>query len=225
MKKEPGYLNPIVTKKKMRYDYIYSLNGDNGVHQVCMSFFTKLFQVNRNRIRNAIAYAVSNPGGYDHRGKFPKKMVSTADNEFIQDFIRQFQTYESRFKSQEENEMFLHPQLNLFKLYKQYKTICAFQNRRILSRKYFVAAFKSGFSIDFPKKRLNKKCLKCCAIDRKMLRPLSTLWGSYVEVLTFELCMPFDLPSIFENNVIMQSRQLWQFNMFIHDCKARRCAE
>lgn len=31
------------------------------------------------------------------------------------------------------------------------------------------------------------------------------------------MCMPFDLPSLFENNEIMQSRQLWQFNMLIHD--------
>lgn len=248
VKKEHEYLNPLVQRKKKKYEYIYSLEGENGdVHQVCLSFFAKLFQLNSNTIRNAVRSAEYNPEGVNLRGKFPKRKVPKSDFEFVRHFIGEFQTYEASYRSR---KLYLHPKLgSLLQLYKQYKNVCAFKKRKKVSRAYFNKIFKRDFSLGFPPKGKLKNCSECRTIKRSMLRPISrklrSKWQlrktkhinlvqninkkfitditearfvqSHVEILTFEVCPSFDLPSLLQNDLIMRARQLWQFVMLIHD--------
>lgn len=44
-----------------------------------------------------------------------------------------------------------------------------------------------------------------------------------IEVLTFEMCKPFDMPSILEYEHVNKKRQLWQYNMLIYDEIRNRC--
>lgn len=63
--------------KKKDFICSYFLRDDeDGMHQVCLSFSSKLFQVNRTRIFRVVASISRNPSGADHRGKFPSRKAN-----------------------------------------------------------------------------------------------------------------------------------------------------
>lgn len=249
VKIENVYLSPLRSRKKKQHQHIYFLQEGDGVEQVCMSFFSKLFQLNRNTIYNAIRSEDTNPEGYDRRGKFPKRKIPVKDIELIKEFVGEFQSYESRFSSRRQTKRLLHPKLNFIRLYKQYKDMCAFRKRKPVSKQFFKKIFMNDFDLVVGKRNEHKKCIRCLEFNRNLKKPISKQERSNlklkkirhmklvrkvnrtfttdiekaremenpVEILTFEMCKPFDLPSISENNEIMKKRQLWQFVMLIHD--------
>lgn len=255
VKIEKENLNPITPKKMKKYQYISGLTLGEFC-EVCLTFFSKLLQMKRKTIYKAICSEAINPLGTDLRGKHPKKIIRARDIQVIEEFVRQFQTYESQYHPHKDSKKFLHPNLNMNGLYEQYKDLCAFRKGKAVSKSFFVQVFKRYFDLAFVKERKLKKCLQCYAIDRKLkrsvIRPQSKSklrnkrlkhlqlvrkvnkefaediekvqqLDSSVQILTFEIFDPFELPSISENTTIMKKRQFWQHTMLIYDELKQRC--
>lgn len=170
VKKEKENLNPIMPKKAKKYQYICSLSNEmDEFCRVCLPFFLKLLRLKRKTIYKAISSAETNPLGIDYRGKFPKRMIRNCDLKIVEEFIEQFQTYESQYHSYKISKKFLHPSLNMTGLFSQYKDLCAFRKQKPISKSAFVQNFKVGYhNLAFLKERKLKNCRACDKFERKL---------------------------------------------------------
>lgn len=164
VKEKRHALCPIVPIKKRDFSYEYSFKDCQGVTQkVCRQFFLDCVQITPSRVHTAMNTSVSNPNAVDRRGRLPSKNKTSenATNEVI-NFIKLFPKYESHYGRSSSQKQYLHHNLNIKKLYDEYKKACELKNPKInpVSSYIFREIFNTKFNLSF-KRRHTDTCKTC----------------------------------------------------------------
>lgn len=169
-------IDPIISKSKKKSFSGFILPNLNGQQtKVCMTFLTKLLQVNRKKIHRAVSSIVKNPNAVDKRGKTANsRKISAMDTSFVKRFIGKFASYESIYDSLSRSMRYLHPNLNLRKMYKMYEEECGFTGRKQMSSSMFRQIFNTSFDLAFV--RLTKRnCHVCRDLEKKKVPLVSNI--------------------------------------------------
>lgn len=156
-------LNPVTAKKRNTFDYFLS---DDSSHQekVCFSFFSKCLQVSDKVIYGAIKTSISNQSAAELRGRFPTKKTSESDEHFVQRFIKKLKAHRSHYGLSQSKRKYLHPNLNITRLYREYSIVCKFKKRKILSLGKFREVFNTKFNLAFHTKTIDT-CRTCDKLE------------------------------------------------------------
>lgn len=163
--------NPILSVKKRNHSSKFFLvDNDGNKRQVCSTFLSQMLKISKKKLTRATMYEAADAVA-DRRGKFPSKKIKYADTEFAKECIQEYATYESRYKMSATSSKYLHPDLNLRKIYSIYRDRCQFTGNAVLSESSFRnSIFKPFFDLKF-RKRGKGECAKCKRLE-KHLRPL-----------------------------------------------------
>lgn len=104
--------------------------------------------------------AISNEIARDNRGRISARKTSRSDLEFVTNFIQKFPCYHSHYGLSTSDKKYLHPNLNIKRLYKEYSIICEFKKRKTLSEWKFRHIFNTKFNLGFHPKRVDT-CRNC----------------------------------------------------------------
>lgn len=233
--------NPIIPLKTKSYIFEYSLTDGNGIrHKVCRSFFVKLLRrISEYRIRNALRTECENPNAVDRRGKGPSKnKTNFLDLQFLKEFINKFPRYESHYCRSRTNTKYLAPYLTLAKMYREYKTLCEFQQRPALSEFIIRRTFNYDFNLAF-KRRKTDTCKRCdelkvrqrthdvskqiekhdesvVKVKTKFSNDIALGRSSDEKIQCFTFYLQKALASL-ETNINYYKRQLWTYNLCVYD--------
>lgn len=234
-------LDPIIAGKRRENSYAYHFIDENGsLARVCLSFFTNVLQVNRTKVFRAVDTIKRNPNAVEKRGK-AKRPKSTADINYMKDFIRKFVSYESSCEASKSNVKYLHPRLSLRKMFLLYSEDCAFKQRKILSDTIFRKAVHDSNLKLFRKSQ--QKCEQCedtenrddldntpvlasnehidivkCVKNDLISSVETARLSNDTEIFTFKLQHAIDLPHISGDDAFFK-RQLWCNVFTVYDQK------
>lgn len=114
-----------------RTKYKYYLTDKNGKHEeVCHTFFLRCFQISQSKLNNALKSIVTNESATDRRGKFPTRKTKANQLKFVKRFIRKFPRYQSHYGASKTKRKYLNPELNIVRLYREYKLVCQFEKKK-----------------------------------------------------------------------------------------------
>lgn len=232
-------LDPIIDTKEKENSYAYHFIDENGsLTKVCLSFFTKVLQVDRIKVFRAVDSMKKNPNAVEKRGSSTARRTNALDLKYSKDFISKFVSYEPSRNPKKTNAKYLHPRLNLRKIYLLYSKDCAFKNRKVISDSVFRRIFNQ-INRKFIQ-RSQPKCEMCeenkddlendnnldlnkhIEIVRGIKNELITLVENAqtptekTEILTFKLQRAIDLPHI-SDDVVFFKQQLWCSILTIYD--------
>lgn len=171
-KKMENDLQPITCLKNRNYKHIYKLKDSNGVvHVVCQRFFLKCLQINGGRVIRALDSEAINPSAIDRRGKkIPANKTSESDLRYLNEFISNFPAYESHYGRGSSDKKYLDPNLNIVRLYREYKMKCDFSGRTVLKEAVFRREFNIKHNLEF-KHRKSDACAMCEEYKIKLSEP------------------------------------------------------
>lgn len=120
-----------------------------------------------SRVHIAVTSASTNPCAVDRRGKAPSSnKTSDSDRNFLKAFIEKFPRYESHYDRAKSDKQYLDPSLNLIKIYREYKSVCEDQNRKVLSEFMFRDIFNKEYNLSFKYQKYDT-CKICNSIEEK----------------------------------------------------------
>lgn len=159
---------PIFDAKNRNLTGEYSFVDENGVkQQVCRHFFMNCLQVTPSRIYSALKTLKNNPGANELRGAHPSyRKTNPEDVEAVKGFIRAIPCYESHYGRSSSKKKYLSPELNVIKLYREYRNLIEFKNQtnirkdKVLSEYMFRHIFNTQFNLAF-KRRKTDTCKVC----------------------------------------------------------------
>lgn len=156
-------LNPVTTKKRHKCDYF--LANDSG-HQenVCFQFFKKCIQISDTVVYNAIKSVIPNEPAVELRGRFSSRKTRESDENFAQKFIKKLPAYRSHYGASKSDKKYLHPNLNITRLYREYSIVCSFKKRKVLSLWKFREIFNTKFNLGFHPKKVDT-CRTCDKLE------------------------------------------------------------
>lgn len=162
-------LFPILATKIRNLKLDYSFIDSNGISQlVCRDFFLKCLQVTSSRVHYALKNANKNPSAKDNRGHFPSmNKTKEADENIVKEFIGSIPCYESHYCREKTNKKYLQPDLNIIKLYREYKTLMEFRHLPSVSENIFRKIFNTEFNLSF-KRRHTDTCKSCDEFKSKL---------------------------------------------------------
>lgn len=151
--------NPVTIKK--RTTYIYFLTNDCGIREeVCFDFFSKCIQVSKKSLYHAMKTTISNEGAHDNRGRVSTRKTRERDLHFVRKFIKKFPCYSSHYGPSASEKKYLHPNLNIKRIYKEYSILCDFKKQKVLSEWKFRHVFNTEFNLGFHPKK-SDSCRTC----------------------------------------------------------------
>lgn len=151
--------NPVTTKTRVMYDY-FLLNSYGNQEKVCFGFFLKCMQISKESIYRCMKTSISNETAKDNRGRGSTKKTSENDLKFVENFIRKLPSYRSHYGPSKSDKKFLHPNLNIKRLYREYCIISKFKKRKPVSEWKFRETFNTKFNLGFHPKRVDT-CRTC----------------------------------------------------------------
>lgn len=155
--------NPITTKK--RVTYIYSLTNDCGSQtEVCFEFFTKCIQISKDSLYQAMKTILSNEVAHDNRGRVSHRKTRTRDLDFLKKFIEKFPCHYSHYGPSSSEKKFLHQNMNIKRMYKEYSIVCEFKKKKVLSEWKFRHVFNTQFNLGFHPKK-SDSCRTCDKVE------------------------------------------------------------
>lgn len=161
-------LNPRVNLKNREFFSCYHFTDASGeVQRVCLSFVTKVLQINRVKVHRAVSSIKNNPFAVDRRGKLLKPKTTIEDAAFAKQFIESFPQYESKIDSNSLDVKYLHPSLTLNTIYRLYGNTCEFKQKKKLSQTVFMGIFRKNFPHLHAFKSVKSKCSKCESINKQ----------------------------------------------------------
>lgn len=147
-----------VTKKA---SYKYFLINTNGEHEeVCYKFFLNCLQISSSSTYRAIRSMTTNESAVERRGGFPTKKTKESDLSFVKKFIKRFPSFSSHYGASRSNKRYLNPNMNIKRMYREYRIVCEFKKKQILSEWKFRHVFNTCFNLAFHPKRVDT-CRKC----------------------------------------------------------------
>lgn len=229
--------NPVINLKKRANLYNYHLISENGsLVEVCLSFFTNVIQINRKKVFRAVSSQDKNSKAIELRGSGRKNRVRHSDRLFLKGFFEKCVTYESCLDSSVSDSKYLHPRLNMRKLYQLYNEECVFKKRVSLSETIFRRIFKQEYNLKFVKwlkpncqlcnkgelVRSSEKKLEHMAVTKNVKEQLfdsvkiALDITEKTEVFTFEIQKPLELPFL-DLIHVFEKRQLWYHCFCVYD--------
>lgn len=152
--------------QKRKYEY-YLTNNCGKQKEVCSRFFLKCLQISTDSLYRAIRSVISNESAVELRGRFPNKKTSQSDFNFVKQFIGKFPCYHSHYGPSKSEKQFLHPNLNIKRLYREYSIVCEFEQRKILSEWKFRDIFNTKFNLGFHPKKVDT-CRTCDKLEAQL---------------------------------------------------------
>lgn len=161
--------NPIIQLKKRQYNYEYSFLNDAGLKiAVCKRFLLTCIQVSSSRVNNAMNSIIHNPSAREQRGKKQSWNKTDAnDKQIVIDFIDKFPRYRSHYGRSSSDKYYLSPNLNIMKMYREYKLVCEFRQTPVLSEHIFREVFNKEFNLSFKRPRIDT-CKLCDEFNAKL---------------------------------------------------------
>lgn len=242
-------LNPVTPAKNVQFHLKFHLINDKGTEiEVCRWFFYKLLQVNKYRCIYAIKTAKENPSSIDSRGhRSSVNKIKESDMNYLRDFISKFPKYESHYGRSASKRMYLSPNLNIIKMFKEYRNVCEFHNRPTVSETTFRKVFNFEFNLAF-KTRKKDTCKQCDKFEIEIKSSTSyektqqlekeknhhfdhvnAVKNKFKDDVKFAenaenktICLTFDLQKTLETpvlttNVAYYKRSLWTYNLCIYN--------
>lgn len=238
----------IGTQRKKNFTYKYHFNDVNGITQcVCRDFFLNCLQITTTRLSHAIKSSATNPNAIDNRGKkSATNKTKDEDRIAIIKFIESIPTYESHYNRKLSHKKYLKHDLNIIKLYREYKTSMEFNKQNVISERVFRDIFHKEFNLNFKHYDVCRTCetfktnlqnrtvsndlkkqfqsqkdnhLKLIEMTNENFRKdveIATNSTNTISVLTFDLQKILETPSI-PASVALHKRQLWTYNLCVYD--------
>lgn len=178
-------LDPVKINSKRKYTY-FVINSKNEHQRVCLQFIIKCLQITQSSMNRALRSSVENSDASDLRGKFPNNIIKSEDKHFILEFIGKFPRYSSHYSTTVSKKMYLNPNLNIIKLYREYVAVCNFENRTVLKESFFRHIFNTKFNLAF-KPRKSDTCRTCDKLEAR-LKSLQTDYDAIQETSTIRTC-------------------------------------
>lgn len=155
-------LYPIMPLKAREFNHVYTLIDENGVNKVvCRDFFLQCLQINSSRVFSAIKSSTINPSAKETRGQgVPVNKTKEAAKNGVRTFINSIPKYESHYGRSSSQRKYLYHNLNLTKLYDEYKESRQFRNEHFVSHYIFSEIFNTEYNLSF-KRRHTDTCRFC----------------------------------------------------------------
>ncbi|CAG4959985.1 unnamed protein product [Parnassius apollo] len=241
--KKTSKLSP---KKKRNVSFRYFVHGfDHTKHPICKGCFLKTFDESHKYLQTVCEKLRDNGGHLPQRKRRVGKSIPDFKLEEIKEHIACFPCTESHYGRNKTTKKFLNSELNLQVLYNLYKLKTDAPVSKTIFKKVFETmnlSFKKP-SVDTCSKcdRINMK-LKYASVDqaanlietfkehqeafkaayeeKKADKQLAQS-SEVVAVITFDLQQCLPTPYL-QTNVAFYKRQLWTFNLTIHDLKTNK---
>lgn len=158
-------------KNKRKESNAYYLKEKNKKARVCVKMFTNTLSISRKKVQTAMKKrTTSNTLKYnDLRGKHePKNKTSSSDMQFIINHINSYPAFESHYSRSKSQKKYLHPDLNISKMYKQYTDLCTEENRQPKCYQTYYKVFKKQKL--FFKHPYNDTCDTCDRLKMQITR-------------------------------------------------------
>lgn len=108
--------------------------------------------------------AISNETAIEKRGRNSARKTHRNDLKFLKNFINKFPSYYSHYGPSKSEKKFLHPNLNIKRLYREYCIVCEFKKRKTLSEWKFRDIFNTEFNLGFHPKK-SDSCRTCDKLE------------------------------------------------------------
>lgn len=226
--------------------YHIKINGEMKV--ICKQCFLDTFNETNRFVSYALEKSLSSVGSIpveDKRGKHsPRNKTTDADVEKVRSHILSIPAYESHYTRRHTSRKYIPSHYTLAKMYDEYKVFCA--GSKVVSRTVYEKIFHDmNLSIKKPKTDTCHTCDKMQmqivissddakhameemlanhqlladeAYSSKATDKESALLDDSSTVLTFDMQQCLPTPFV-ESSVAFYKRQLWTFNLTVHDCK------
>lgn len=221
------------------------MNIDGVKQKLCKSCFMKVFGEKNRFLETVIQkkrFSLSGIIQLDKRGSAePKNKISDAVIEKIKAFIASIPAYESHYSRRDCDKKFIPSHYTLVQLYEEFKnknpdvkvSCCIFErefhNMKLCIKKPKVDTCArcdkltlkiqlGGDETETLKEQLKDHQIKAdAAYDSKKCDKLMTKADDTMKTITFDLqqCLP---TPIVNSSVAFYLRQLWTFNLTVHDC-------
>lgn len=240
---------PIIPLKNRECTYKYSFIDDSGeTHQVCHAFFTKCLQVTNARVHLAAKSLFKNPSAMERRGiGVPANKTKPEIKAHVKKFINSFPRYQSHYTRKHNSKEYLPPNLNIMKMYEEYKNVCEFRGLPKVSEFVYRDIFNKEFNLAFKRPKTDtcntcnqiKAAQECSVLsesaknelEKRKLKHHTLIENTYdefkIDVQSAKLnddllCLTFDLQKTLECPSINTStayykRQLWVYNLCVYD--------
>lgn len=147
------------TTKKTHHKY-YLTNSNSEHKEVCHRFILNCFQISNTSLNRAANSATTNEPAKDTRGEKFNRKTNEHDLQFVTQFIRKFPCYYSHYGAKKSGKKFLNPNLNIIRLYREYRIVCEFKKKKAVSEWKFRDVFNTKFNLGFKPKKTDT-CRKC----------------------------------------------------------------
>lgn len=244
--------NTTPEKQKNRVcNFSYYIPKDKDLIKVCKTCFLKIFDITPKFVRLICIQKSSSPAHKitpDKRGHSePRNKKSPQVIQSVIDHINKLLSYESHYCRKETIKKYLPPHYTIQLAYDQYKQSVSEPVSRTVYQKYFK---KCGLKIKNPKKDTCSKCDSLtmqassisCTQERKIKllnerkihqdeaenayetkRRDAGINSNEVCVISFDLQQCLPTPSL-ESSIAFYKRQLWTFNLTVHNIKTSKAA-
>lgn len=154
------------SRREKNVSYSYNLRNSANSQTVCKKYFLETFQLSHGRVYRCISKSEVNDV-IDSRGK--KKPVNKLDDSDIVAHIKSFPAYQSHYSRQKNPERkYLHPDLNIRKMYDLYVEKCQSDGKQALKQKFYYHVFSTQFNLHF-KVPAKDTCSRCDELQLKIL--------------------------------------------------------
>lgn len=244
--------NSTPEKQKNRVcNFSYFIPKDKDLIKVCKACFLKIFGITPKFIRLICTQKSSSPAHkitLDKRGHSkPQNKKTPQVIKSVIDHINKLPSYESHYCRKETAKKYLPPHYTIQLAYDQYKKSISEPVSRTLYQKYFK---ECGLKIKNSKKDTCSKCDSLtiqatnisCTEDRKIelinekkihqneaenayetKKRDAGINSNEVCVISFDLQQCLPTPSL-ESSIAFYKRQLWTFNLTVHDIKTSKAS-
>lgn len=235
-------------QKNRNKTFHYVVPKDGNSIPVCKSCFLKIFGETKKFVSNVCAQKLSSPinkTSPDKRGKAsPPNKITSDDIALVKQHLNRLPTYESHYCRKETRKKYLPPYFTLRAAYNEYVKTVETPVSRTIYEKYFRT---SGLKVKSPKKDTCAQCDRLhmqisdshCSLNKKneliaeqkkhqeeaeeaycVKRKDSSASTSTEKtcVLAFDLQQCLPTPCL-ESSVIFYKRQLWTYNLTVHNMK------